>query len=271
LSAVIPFTKAHGTVNDFIIFIQSECPTIISSPKFISNICQRRTGIGADGVIIISDSKIADYKMDYYNSDGSWETFCANGARCVGALLKQKGIIKNNATFVGGDGLHKIEFDNENFAWVKMKPPNYKTEIINLFGFSGRHVDSGAKHFVCESKNLTLSMVEEFGPKIRYTENFKPDGINVNFFEVISISKIKVITYEKGIEKVMLSCGSGSVASVYHANNNSKLISPVNIQVPGGILKLKFDENWKNVWLGGPAVLLFESQINLNDVLPGIS
>ncbi len=271
MSTVIPFIKAHGTGNDFIIFIQNECPAIISSSEFISNICQRRTGIGADGVLIISDSKTVDYKMDYYNSDGSWETFCANGARCVGALLKQKRKIKNNATFVGGDGIHEIEFDDENIVWIKMKTPNYKTEIINLFGFSGRHVDSGAKHFVCESKNITINMAEEFGPKIRYSEQFKPNGINVNFFEVISNSNIKVITYEKGIEKVMLSCGSGSTASVYHANNNAKLISPVNIQVPGGTLKLKFDRDWKNVWLGGPAVLLFESQINLNDVLPGVS
>jgi diaminopimelate epimerase len=271
LSGKIPFTKAHGTGNDFIIFLQDECPEIITSPEFISTICQRRTGIGADGVLVISDCKMVDYKMDYYNSDGSWETFCANGARCAGSLLKQKGIIKNNATFIGGDGNHEIKFDDENIVWIKMSQPNYQTEKVELFGFSGKHVDSGAKHFVCEAKNLTSNIVKEFGPKIRNSEEFQPHGVNVNFFEYISNSEIKVITYEKGIEKVMLSCGSGSVASAYHANNISNLISPVTIQVPGGILNLKFDKTWENVWLGGPAVLLFESQINLNDFLPTIS
>lgn len=266
-----PFTKAHGAGNDFIIFIQNECPEIISSPEFISKICKRRTGIGADAVLIISEIDSADYKMDYYNSDGSWETFCANGARCVATLLKKKGFINKKATFVGGDGNHELEFDKSNTVWIKMKAPIYKTKSIELFGFSGRHVDSGAKHFVCEAWDLSNETAQKFGSLIRYSEKFAPIGVNVNFFNQISENEIKVISYEKGIEKVMLSCGSGSVASVYHSCQLSRMKSPVTIQVPGGTLKLKFNEFWENIWLGGPAVLLFESQINVNDILPTIS
>jgi len=271
LSSNIPFIKAHGTGNDFIIFFKSECPDIITSPEFISNICKRRTGIGADGVLIISEINSVDYRIDYYNSDGSWETFCANGARCVAILLKKKGLLNKKAKFMGGDGNHELEFDESNTVWIKMKSPNYKTEDIELFGFSGRYVDSGAKHFVCESEDLSNEIAHKFGPLIRYSDEFAPKGMNVNFFKQISENEIKVISYEKGIEKVMLSCGSGSVASAYHSYQLSRMKSPVTIQVPGGTLKLKFDEFWENVWLGGPAVLLFESQINVNDILPAIS
>ena len=271
MSTIIPFTKAQATGNDFIIFLKKECPKIISSPNFINKICKRRTGIGADGVLIISNHNTVDYKIDYYNSDGSWETFCANGARCVGKLLKEKGIIKQKAIFESGDGIHKIKFDNSNIAWIKMRIPVYKTDYIKLFGFSGRFIDSGAKHFACKSKTISKEIAQKFGPLIRYSKEFAPDGINVNFFKQHSKNKISVISYEKGIEKVMLSCGSGSLAATFHANNIDKMISPVNINVPGGNLKLNFDKSWKNVWLGGPAVILFQSEININKILPTIS
>ena len=173
--------------------------------------------------------------------------------------------------FKGGDGIHEIKFDDSDIVWIKMNSPIYKTDIIELFGFSGRFVDSGAKHFACKSNDLSPKIAQKFGSLIRYSNEFAPDGVNVNFFKQNSINNISVISYEKGIEKVMLSCGSGSVAATYHANNISKMSSPITIQVPGGTLKLKFDESWKNVWLGGPALLLFESEININKILPTIS
>ncbi len=257
----IPFTKAHGTGNDFIFFIKEECPDNIYSPDFIISICERRTGIGADGVIILSQIGTVDFKLDYYNSDGSWETFCANGSRCAVKLLNSKNIISKNSTFEAGDGLHEAEIDNTGMVWIKFKAPKYKSELLKICGFQGRYVDSGAKHFACPSEKLDNEIVESFGPKIRYNKAFIPEGINVNFFKIESPQKLNVITYEKGIEKVMLSCGSGAVAAGYHAAQTNKMESPLSIKTPGGLLNLKFDEDWNDVWLGGPAVLLFESTI----------
>jgi len=265
MSKMIPFYKGHGTGNDFVIFLKNECFQDISNPSFIEKICNRRMGIGADGVIIISDISSNYFKMDYYNSDGSWETFCANGSRCVGKLLSQKRLIEKKANFTAGDGEHQLKFDDSGDIWIKMKSPSFVTDEISLFGFSGKHVDSGAKHFACKTENLSNELVQEFGPKIRFSEEFSPDGLNVNFVKWISENEIEVITYEKGIEKVMLSCGSGAVATAYYLNNFKQLSSPLKINVPGGELNLKFNKFWDDVWLGGPAVILFKSEINLRD------
>ena len=271
MSQKIPFFKAHGTGNDFVIFIENDCPSYISNLDFITNICKRKTGIGADGVIIISEISQTFFKMDYYNSDGTWETFCANGARCVGKFLFEKGLIINEVDFLAGDGEHQLKFDENGEIWIKMKSPKNVTEELSICGFSGKHVDSGAKHFTCEAKELMEDIVQEFGPKIRYAEEFKPHGVNVNFVEKNSDNQIKVITYEKGIEEVMLSCGSGAVASAYHIHEKKTLKSPLKIEVPGGELNLQFNDSWDDVWLGGPAVILFESIVDSNKILPTIS
>lgn len=173
-------------------------------------------------------------------------------------------MIEKNANFLAGDGEHQLKFDDTGNIWIKMKSPSFVTDEINLFGFSGRHVDSGAKHFTVEPLKLSNELVQEFGPKIRYADKFAPNGLNVNFGKWISENEIEVITYEKGIEKVMLSCGSGAVATAFYLIGSKQLSSPLKINVPGGELNLKFNENWDDIWLGGPAVILFESQLDLN-------
>ena len=259
----IKFTKAHGTGNDFIIFDAAESPDIIREKSFISRICQRRTGVGADAVLVLSKAPDFDFKMDYYNSDGTWETMCANGARCAGVFIKNRGTVVDNHLYcLAGDGSHELDMSDDNQIRLKMTPPVYKSDLITVEGFSGRHVDSGATHFATEVQRFTMKQAAEFAPGIRYAAEFAPRGINVNFFERIDPHAIKVITYEKGVENVMLSCGSGSVAAAYHAAKSQALKSPLQIVVPGGKLLLEFDPEWKNVWLSGPAVILYSARIN---------
>ncbi len=258
----IPFTKAHGTGNDFIIFIKKECPEIISNSDFIQKVCSRRAGIGADAVLILSDEQNYDFKMDYYNSDGSWETFCANGARCATKLLYQKGLIDKTTLFTSGDGPHKAEILDSDLVRLKMLAPTIQSDLLKINGFTGKHIDSGARHFATEVSNFSQEKAREFAPRIRYSSVFTPKGINVNFYEILDNSTIKVITYEKGIEKVMLSCGSGSVAASYYASQNHQFQSPLKVIVPGGELSIEFDENWKDVWLIGPAIILFSAAID---------
>lgn len=259
----IPFSKAHGTGNDFIIFIADESPNFVREQSFISRICRRRTGIGADAVLVLSQEPDFDFKMDYYNSDGTWETMCANGALCAGQLMKARGFIKKDQIrFLAGDGPHEMEILKGNQLRLKMSPPEYKSDEMTVEGFTGCHVDSGATHFATKVERFTIKQASEFAPGIRYSEAFAPRGINVNFFEMINPRTIKVITYEKGIEKVMLSCGSGSVAAAFHAAQSHEMKSPMDVIVPGGRLRVEFDTGWKNVWLQGPAVILFSSVIN---------
>lgn len=261
----IPFVKAHGTGNDFIIFIKEECPNIVTDPEFIKNICSRRTGIGADGVIILSDEKDYVFRMEYYNCDGSWETFCANGARCSAMLMMKKLLTKSEIKFLAGDGEHTAKI-KEDVVSLKMKQPEYEKESIEVEGINGCIVDSGARHFVTEVNNFTPDQVEKIAPEIRYSEIILPKGVNVNFFEYIDEHTLKIWTYEKGIEKLMLSCGSGSTAVVFHAAKTCELTNPVTCIELGGNLTISFNDDWKYVWLTGKAVLLFESEIDTDNL-----
>ena len=260
----IPFIKAHGTGNDFIIFLEDECPLTIRDSNFIKNICNRHKGVGADSVLVLSNEQDLDYRMDYYNSDGSWETMCANGARCAAMVMYQGGKCGKQIRFVSGDGEHQVEILNNKMVRLKMSVPRFQSEVLKIEGFLGRHVDSGATHFVTEVEEFSIEQATQYAPKIRYSKAFYPRGINVNFYEFIDISTLKVISYEKGVEKVMLSCGSGSVAAAFYAEQEHRLESPLTVQVSGGELVLEFDEKWQNVWLTGPAVIVFESNIDIN-------
>jgi len=262
----IPFTKAHGTGNDFIIIYSEDVPSLTINSNLIKQLCHRQTGIGADGLLLLSPDNTLDFKMDYYNNDGSWETMCANGARCAVRYMYKRGLIKNKTTFFAGDGPHDAEVGNDRNIKLQMKSPKYKTDLIAVGGFKGFHVDSGARHFAVSVKDLSKINVFTSGQKIRYSNEFLPKGINVNFFTKLSTNSIYVKTYEKGIEKTVLSCGSGSVAAAYHASQSLGLHSPVDVTVPGGKLIIEFDNNWESVWLTGIAILVFNSTINLENL-----
>lgn len=247
----IKITKSHGTQNSFVIVYNNENHDLIKSK--IKKICHE---FNTDGFLLISDFKGYDYKMDYFNNDGSWETMCANGARCAALYMYNFHKCNKNITFLAGDGQHKIKINDSSSIELSMKKPFFKTKEIQPCGHLGRYVDSGAKHYISMVDKIEIEKVKSEGAKIRYNKLFEPyGGINVNFLEVINEHHIKVSTYEKGIENMVLSCGSGSVAAAYYAFNKNKIKSPLKISVPGGELKLSFDINWDNVWLSGPAFL----------------
>ncbi|MFC1746719.1 hypothetical protein ACFLZR_00100, partial [Candidatus Neomarinimicrobiota bacterium] len=149
---MIPFTKGHGNGNDFVLFIQERCPESIRDPAFIRRLCDRHTGVGADGVLILqndSESEV-DFQLDYFNSDGSWETLCANGSRCAVRLFAREEKKQGWFTLRAGDGLHRAEILENGHIRLQMRPPVYVAEQMEVRGFSGRQVDSGAPHFVIE-------------------------------------------------------------------------------------------------------------------------
>jgi len=262
----IPFAKAHGNGNDTILFIQENCPKIITDSNFIKKICQRRTGIGSDCVIVLSKDQKYDFKMDYYNSDGSWETFCANGARCAVKYLHQKKIIGSSSTFISGDGIHQAKVDKDKIS-IKMKTPKIKSEELIVENFKGKIIDSGALHFCINVDNIRkLDDIEKIGSKIRNADIFMPKGVNVNFFAIKPQNLLQVLTYEKGVEKIMLSCGSGSVASAFLFFKKNKIKSPIQTISDGGKLIISFNEDWSDVWIKGNAKILFESYLEFNEI-----
>ena len=147
---------------------------------------------------------------------------------------------------------------------ISMKAPSNITDELEVNGFSGKHIDSGAKHFVTLSKELDQNILYDNAQSIRYSSTFKPSGLNVNFLSVESDNHIHVITYEKGIEQIMRSCGSGSVAAAYYASQSHQLISPLHISNIGGKMELTFNKEWTEVWLNSHPVILFESYVDLD-------
>ena len=260
---MIPFTKAHGNGNDFVMFEAERCPEVIRDRAFIQRVCDRHAGVGADGVHILSapTEKGIDFHLDYFNSDGSWETFCANGSRCAVSLYARQKGTTGKISFVAGDGRHEAELLPDGQIRLQSVTPNFVTEMLDIDGFRGRHIDSGAPHFAIEVDDLDEELVAREGPRIRHHETFQPRGVNVNFYRRIDAHTIEVISYEKGVETVMRSCASGSTAAGFLAAMTGDLRSPVRIINPGGELVMAFDAEWQNVWVTGPAVLVFDAQL----------
>jgi len=189
---------------------------------------------------------------------------CANGARCAALYMYSMGHIQNKKIkFEAGDGIHLAEIDDSNNVKLQMSIPQYCSDEIRLLGVSGFHVDSGATHFVVDYPKIDNQKVRDLGSQIRYHKAFEERGVNVNFYELIDCHTIYVKTYEKGIEDLMMSCGSGSVACAYHLSQIRKIKSPLKVRVLGGELKINFNENWKNVWLSGPAEIEKSIEISL--------
>ena len=260
----LPFTKCHANGNDFIIIHLDDFPKEKLTKQIIKRLCSRHTGIGADGLFVISPSAKYDFMLDYYNSDGSFETLCANGSRCAVQLMYEHGKIENKAFFLAGDGPHSAEILKNGAVSMQMKTPIYRSSLISPEGCDGYFIDSGARHFVSESENLNDDFVYLLAKKIRFSHTFKPHGINVNFYRLADKQKVDVKTYEKGFEGVMLSCASGSTAVVFHLAKIKCIESPVIVRSAGGNLILKFDEDWEDVWVEGPAEILFTGNIKLD-------
>ena len=136
---------------------------LIDIEKIIRMLCCRHTGIGADGLFIISSSTSHDFLLDYYNSDGSWETLCANGSRCAVKFMYQCGLIENKTSFIAGDGPHSASILNNGAVSMQMKSPKYCSSLVSPIGCNGYFINSGARHFVTESENLAYDFINKIG------------------------------------------------------------------------------------------------------------
>lgn len=262
----INFFKFHGCGNDFIIIDDRE--KVFSLPqKKIEHLCNRRFGIGADGLILIRSHIEADFEMIYYNADGKTGSMCGNGSRCAVSLAFDLAIIKEKCIFIAADGLHQAEIKsivnkNEKTVAVKMRDVS-PIEINPAFIF----LDTGSPHVVVQKKNIDEINVYEEGRKIRYNERFKDKGTNVNFIEKEN-EFIKVRTYERGVEDETLSCGTGVTASAIASSviNSSEGNNSYKIKTPGGELLVTFkkeNNSAHDVWLQGPAVFIYKGETDI--------
>ena len=253
------FYKYQGTGNDFVMIDNRLGEWDDLSIENIQKLCDRRFGIGADGLIKINSAKGVDFEVDYYNSDGS-KSFCGNGARCSVAFAHFLDMIEDKTTFTAIDGIHEAEIKN---GIVKLKMGNVHN--INTDG-NDFVLNTGSPHYVKYVEMLKNYNVYKNGNEIRNSETYKKEGINVNFVEKLSDKELFVRTYERGVEDETYSCGTGvtAVALTFMKNSNQTF---VGVKVMGGQLKVyaeKDGEGFKNIWLEGPAVQVFKGDINLD-------
>ncbi|MDA3780551.1 MAG: diaminopimelate epimerase [Bacteroidales bacterium] len=255
------FYKYHGTGNDFIIVDNRNISTNISQ-SLIKKICNRRFGIGADGLMFLNKHNSYDFEMQYFNSDGKEGTMCGNGGRCIVAFAKKLNIIRYSTTFIANDGIHKAIISDNNNVELEMQDVKDITKLDN-----GYFLNTGSPHYVIFSKNINKKDVNLEGEKNRNSDTFKPEGTNVNFVE-LNNNQLFVRTFERGVEEETLSCGTGVTASALAAHYISDTnIKVYKIKTLGGNLEVSFDKKSKkhftDIKLKGPAEFIFEGQIEI--------
>lgn len=256
----IPFHKYQGTGNDFVMVDNRSGLIDRNDKQYAKKLCDRKFGVGSDGLILIENHEEYDFEMVFFNPDGS-QSMCGNGSRCAVKFAQHLGIIKEQTTFLSTDGVHTATINGE---IVSLSMQDVLPEKIKTFP---EHftIDTGSPHYVIFASNINHKSVKDEGALIRYSDEFKEKGINVNFVEKLDKQKIAVRTYERGVEDETLSCGTGvtacAIAHVLHGG-----VSPVQISTLGGDLIVKFDLKSgasTNVYLEGPAMKVYEGQIKL--------
>lgn len=256
----LEFFKYHGTGNDFVILDNRDNGYDAFTTKQISHLCSRHFGIGADGLMLLTKKDNYDFKMVYYNADGKESSMCGNGGRCLVKFAAHMGIIKNPYRFCAIDGDHEAYIELNGIVKLKMHDVN-KVEYHASYIL----IDTGSPHFVKFASDVLNIDVPTTGHEIRYSDAFKKEGINVNFVESLSEDAIYVRTYERGVEDETLSCGTGVTAAALLSAHNENGFNTVTVKTPGGQLTVEFDkkddQHFENIWLCGPAELVFKGEI----------
>ena len=254
------FYKYQGTGNDFVMIDNRERGFPKDNEKLIAHLCDRRFGIGADGLILLENDPQYDFRMVYYNSDGRQSTMCGNGGRCVVAFAKQLKVIERETLFIAIDGEHRATIEGDNYVHLQMKNVTSIEEHPDYV-----FLNTGSPHHVQWVDDVETVDVKTQGATIRYgTLYADKGGSNVNF-----VSKgengFKVRTYERGVEDETYSCGTGvtAVAIALHHTQQTE-VQNITLHTRGGDLQVSFDrvgEGYENIYLSGSAQFVFEGII----------
>lgn len=261
---IVHFSKYHGTGNDFVMIDGRTQDTSQFDTNLIHRLCDRRFGIGGDGLIILEQGDQVDFNMRYFNADGREGSMCGNGGRCITAFANHLGIISTDASFKGIDGMH----------WASILPGgDIRLKLKDVEGIKslkdGYLLDTGSPHFVKFLSGLDHIDVTRDGKEIRHQARFGPGGVNVNFVETGSKSdQISVRTFERGVEAETYSCGTGVSAAAICAYLHQKADKlTYHVETRGGSLKVSFNtknnSKFTEVYLTGPAVRVYDGSIEL--------
>ena len=253
----IHFHKYQGTGNDFVMIDNRNLVFDKKDKALIGLLCDRRFGIGADGVILIENHHEADFEMIYFNPDAS-QSLCGNGSRCAVKFAHALGIIGEKTTFMSFDGIHQAQI-NGDLVELHMQD----VEKVSMIG-DDYLMDTGSPHYIQFTDSLEKLDVYAKGQDIRNNKRFEKEGVNVNFIEKRGPQEIAIRTYERGVEQETLSCGTGCTAAALAMGHEGER-SPVTIHAKGGDLQVSFEkvgEGFKHIQLTGAATKVFEGEFD---------
>lgn len=258
----IQFYKYQGTGNDFVILDNRNKQYDGLTREQIELLCDRRFGIGADGLMLLNKHPEYDFEMKYYNSDGRESSMCGNGGRCLTKFANDIGLVQTDYKFLAIDGEHESSINTDGTVALRMNDVNeVKYDHGNFV------LNTGSPHFVTLINDVMHLDVFKKGREIRNSNEFKNEGINVNFVQQTEeADKIIVRTYERGVEDETFSCGTGVTASALVCSHNDNGFNRVEVQTKGGDLSVEYDkigDSYKNIWLNGPAVKVFEGVVEI--------
>ena len=254
------FSKYQGTGNDFVMIDNRHATGKDSFPRhdqaLITRLCDRRFGIGADGLIMLQNHPDFDFRMVYFNADGAEGSMCGNGGRCIVRFAHDLGLFTTHTRFMAVDGEHEATITNGLISLRMSSVQQIDTTPEYSF------INTGSPHVVMFVDDLTHYDVAGVGRQLRYSEAFAPSGTNVNFVQSEPDGTLFVRTYERGVEDETYSCGTGVTAAALVANRQSGMASPIPIRTLGGKLSVAFQLNqlfgYEQIDLIGPAEKVFE-------------
>jgi diaminopimelate epimerase len=256
----LSFSKYQGTGNDFILIDNREGAGSTLTREQIAFLCNRRFGIGADGLMLLQERDGYDFEMVYFNADGAEGSMCGNGGRCIVMFAKKLGLVKQAAHFLATDGPHDALVTEAGHVELKMKNVSHVERRNGVC-----ILNTGSPHYVQPVTQLSQLDVFAAGRAIRYNDEFRSEGINVNFIEPLQ-EGIAIRTYERGVEDETLSCGTGATAAALSVATVADGPQEIALQTHGGSLSVKFvkrgPDQFEDIWLCGPAQLVFEGTIS---------
>ena len=258
----LEFYKYQGTGNDFVMIDNRSNSFPKENTQLVAHLCDRRFGIGADGLILLDSDTDTDFRMVYYNSDGNLSSMCGNGGRCLVAFAKKLNVIQDETTFIATDGLHYATVAADGIVSLQMiDVAEIKKEKDYTF------MNTGSPHHVQLVEDLEHYNVKENGAALRYGPLYGAAGSNINFVKKINEDTFSLRTYERGVEDETLACGTGATAVAIAMNATGQTnASSINLNVEGGKLAVSFEKMgdlFTNVFLIGPAEFVFKGQIEI--------
>ena len=260
------FTKYQGTGNDFVLIDDRNNTFPTHNQALVAQLCHRRFGIGADGLILLQSHADYDFRMVYFNADGAEGSMCGNGGRCIVRFAHELGLFKTRTRFLAVDGEHLAEIDGDEVRLKMSNVPTPSNASVTEPGTS-LFLDTGSPHVIQFVERLASYDVVSEGRLLRNDAAFSPGGTNVNFTELLTGDSLFVRTYERGVEDETYSCGTGVTAAALMAHRQHGLSSPVAIRTPGGNLRVTFtpdaDGSFTDIYLIGPAQRVFSGNVTL--------